>query len=209
MKHIHTLPLFSQVISLFDLDLNHDKILRDMKKLKYREAPLTRGRIMVKDTYATDDYRILNSFPVLKKEIGKACYEHIQNVLNLEVDFFIYSSWATRTGPKGFTLAHTHPNSWLSGVYYPHSHPSFEIKLAHPFSSLCQPRIKEGRLNIYNSNSWTFPSLKGRLIIFPALVAHEILPYEAPYDRYSIAFNLVPKGPLGSHAESLNLSYKT
>ena len=61
MKHVDTLPLFSQAVSLFDLDLDHDKILKRMKKLEYREAAVKRGKIMVEKTFAGNDYRILNS----------------------------------------------------------------------------------------------------------------------------------------------------
>ena len=208
MKHVDTLPLFSQAVSLFDLDLDHDKILKRMKKLEYREAAVKRGKIMLEKTFAGNDYRILNSFPKLKKEVEQACYQHIQNILKMDVDFFIYSSWVTRTGSKGFTLAHSHPNTWFSGVYYPHTHSSFEIKLHNPYPPMWQPREKEDQLNIYNSNAWIFPALTGRLILFPSHVPHEILTNEASYDRYSIAFNVIPEGPIGWHDGCLNLKNK-
>lgn len=57
------------------------------------------------------------------------------------------------------------------------------------------------KYNIYNSHSWTLNNEKNLLILFFSHLKHKILPNLSKEDRYSLAFNILPKGNFG-HADS-------
>ena len=209
MNHFHTLPLFSQPVGLYDLNVDPKKILKKIKKIPYQPIlGSSDERRYGSKTAASVSYKVLKELPDLKDEIDNAILYHIREILRFDIGFHIFSSWATKTGPEGYALSHCHSNSWLSGCYYMQSHPSFEILFKSPLSPAWHMPFLKGPtdLNIYSSFSWSIPTLPGRLIIFPSLLQHEILTNYSKINRYSIAFNLIPKGALGNNDGSLILN---
>ena len=56
---------------------------------------------------------------------------------------------------------------------------------------------KPREYNNYNSTSWTVPVQQNRLLIFPAYIPHRIMRNSGKKIRYSLAFNVIPKGIFG------------
>ena len=111
------------------------------------------------------------------------------------INYKIFSSWLTKTEPKAFSESHSHTNSWLSGVYYPKGNPSFKIKFYNDNKS--QFFTPPTKYNIYNSNEWTISPQNDYLIIFFSQLRHKIILNNSDENRYSLAFNLIPKGKFG------------
>lgn len=122
--------------------------------------------------------------------------EASNNVLDfLEIDyeaFTITSCWANINPTGGKNSAHTHPNNYLSGVYYVAVPPgSGEIKLKDPRAQAAAilPPVKSR--NQFNSSNLTVPVNAGRLILFPAWLSHEVMTNQSDEERVSISFNVM------------------
>ena len=62
--------------------------------------------------------------------------------------------------------------------------------------------------NLLNSSSWVIKPAPNQVVIFPSYLYHEVTFHGATEDRYSLAFNLFPKGPLGTSDSLLNFNYE-
>ena len=105
-------------------------------------------------------------------------------------DFRFAGSWSSRLKDRGFHANHLHPGGWISSAFYvalPQSvqdasaregwikfgEPSYELGLSDPVRRAVQPRV-------------------GRLVLFPSYMWHGTIPFHAPQNRTTIAFDAVP-----------------
>ena len=116
-------------------------------------------------------------------------------ILNYEnTKYRMCNSWVTKTEPNGHGNEHAHSNSWLSGVYYPEDNNQSGIRFSYD-NTIFNNVPKQ--FNIYNSHTWTLDAEKNLLIIFFSNLRHRILPNLSKQNRYSLAFNVMPKGDFG------------
>jgi len=195
MNHITTIPLFSLPLFIYKLDIKEDLALKFSKekiiKPSHDEAPNGSGANLM-----TTDLNVLRKYKALKKEIDKAILITLKDILKLQnTKYRICNSWLTKTKPRQFSTSHSHKNSWLSGVYYPKGNPNFSIKFYNdqspPFF------IPPTEYNIYNSSEWSVFPQDNYLILFHSQLRHKIIPNQADTDRFSLAFNILPKGKIG------------
>jgi len=188
------LPLFSDVISHINLNIDNKDILEKLKKEKFKKRHKMGYVNEFTKSYSGTDLNILKKFNKLEEELKKVIKLFINNVLRQNTGFKINTSWATKVSPKGYSTPHKHINSWLSAVYYPVGDPGFKIR----FSSHKTPTYADHVIeyNIFNSSVYDVVAENNMLVIFPSQLTHEILLNESKKDRYSIAFNIVPKGKI-------------
>jgi len=187
MKHIDTIPICSNTLFIYRLDIKDDLTLK-FKKEKFK---LAQGSALI-----SQDLNVLKKYKNLNKEINKAVDVTLKDILMLKnINYRIFSSWLTKVEPKTSSNSHNHANSWLSGVYYPKGDPGFSIRFfydnTHPFYT---PPTK---YNIYNSTTWTISPEDNHLILFFSQLRHKIMLNQATKDRFSLAFNILPKGQFG------------
>jgi uncharacterized protein (TIGR02466 family) len=195
MNHITTIPTFSFPLFIYKLDIKEDLTLKfnKIKDLTGSHDEKPRG---AESNLMSVDMDILSKFKNLKKEIDKAIYTTLKDILKLKnTQYRICNSWLTKTKPSQFSTSHTHKNSWLSGVYYPKANPDFCIRFYNDFGSPFF--IPPTEFNIYNSTEWTIFPEDNYLILFYSQLRHKIMPNKGSIDRYSIAFNVLPKGEIG------------
>ena len=188
MKHEQTLSLFISPVSIFNLDVDTTKVLKVLKKSKWKKD------LSLEHLY-TSPYQILSKLPHLSKEIGEACESYIDKVLQMKGEARVGNSWGVKTAPQGFSSLHYHSNCWFSGSYYPESNAAFAVRFYNPHQFSWNGGIKS--YNTYNSEAWTIQPRVNQLILFPSLLSHEIARNHSNQDRYSIAFNMVPTGKFG------------
>lgn len=105
----------------------------------------------------------------------------------------ICTSWANCAQRGEKHQAHYHKNSLVSGIYYltteGHGNTIFTgLDLWH-----------HNLFSVYNNlfeRSEETPK-KGKLVVFPSLVEHEVCPHRDDDPRYTIAFNAFPFGKMG------------
>jgi uncharacterized protein (TIGR02466 family) len=191
--------LFGEPVEIYNLNVDNKKILNDFKKFKYRKIPES-----IADFYGSISFNILDKLPSLKKQINLKVKDFIENVLEYETDFKITSSWTTKTLSNGKGHKHHHAHSFVSGVYYPFGHDEFKIKfhIKH-FNKFWQFKIKN--YNTINSRNWWLPIKDNTLLLFQSDLEHEININNSNIERYSLAFNVLPKGEIGFNDSKIKL----
>ena len=101
---------------------------------------------------------------------------------------------------------HTHPNNLLSGVYYVKTPPGsgkIVFEDPRPQAGVLVPSFSE--ITPQNSARHSFEVAEGRLLFFPSWLQHSVEAQAAEEERISIAFNMVPKGRLGSESGHMDI----
>jgi len=105
-------------------------------------------------------------------------------------DFRFAGSWSSRLKDTGFHANHIHTAGWISSAFYvalpetmrdtntqegwiKFGEPSFDADLSDPVRRAVQPLV-------------------GRLVLFPSYMWHGTVPFRAPQNRTTIAFDVVP-----------------
>ena len=188
MKHLSTIPICSNALFIYRLDIKDDLTLK-FKEEKF--MPIKGGSSLI-----GEDLNILKKYENLNKEINKAVDATLREILMLKnINYRIFSSWLTKAEPKTFSDSHNHANSWLSGVYYPKGEPGFSIRFFYDNTPPFYTPPTE--YNIYNSKAWTIFPEDNHLILFFSQLRHKVMPNQSTKDRFSLAFNILPKGQFG------------
>ncbi len=90
-------------------------------------------------------------------------------------DFAITGCWANFNPTGGQNSALTHPNNYVSGVYYvrtPAGADAIEFTDPRPGATAFMPRAKQ--LNRFNGNRMTVQVKPGRIVMFPAYLSHSV-----------------------------------
>jgi uncharacterized protein (TIGR02466 family) len=189
MKHLTTIPICSNALFIYTLDIKEDLTLK-FKEEKFKS-------IVAGSALMGEDLNILKKYENLNKEIRKAVDATLKKILMLKnINYRIFSSWLTKTKPEGFSDSHAHSNSWLSGVYYPKGDPGFSIKFFYDNRrTFSTPPTK---YNVYNSTDWTIVPQDNFLILCFSQLRHQLMPNRSTKDRFSLAFNILPRGKFGT-----------
>lgn len=187
VQEIYPTPLW-----ILDLDQKTSTLLnRDLSKsinaLTDPKPPLQVG-----GSWQTDpNLHESREFSELNKLIRNAAKSAL-DFLQIEYeDFEITSLWANINPTGGKNSSHTHPNNYLSGVYYvavPKGTGSIDFKDPRVQASAIMPPVKTR--NQFNGNNVSVPVKAGRLILFPAWLTHEVPVNQSDHERVSIAFNI-------------------
>lgn len=100
--------------------------------------------------------------------------------------------WANINPKGGQSSAHTHPNNFLSAVYYvkvPLGEGEIHFVDPRPQAEVMLPPTAEA--NRFNGNRRVFDVAPGRLVMFPAWLRHSVPPNQSEQERISIAANLM------------------
>ena len=189
MKHLDNIPICANTLFIYKLDIKDDLISKFTKeKFKYIPTGSGVGR--------TIDLHILKKYKELDEEINKAINTTIKETLMLKkTSYRISKSWLLRIKPNGFSDSHFHGNSWLSGVYYPKGDSGFSIRFFN--DNKTQFSSPPTEYNIFNANHWHIVPEDNLLILFFSQLRHKVMPNLSTTDRFSLSFNLLPKGKFG------------
>lgn len=144
-------------------------------------------------------------FTDLKKTINQHIKEYVQTVYpGSAIDVYITQSWANYTEPNEYHHKHTHPNSFISGVFYVNAVKNEDmIKFYKDLPSAYQ--INHNQANNYNSGDVAILVETGDLVLFPSNFTHNVPPTTSKETRISISFNTFIKGNIGDENASTAL----
>ena len=158
----------------------------------------------------TNSDNILNNIELkrIKALISECFFDYVDNILEVENQFYMCNSWGTIQKKDDFHPNHTHKNAMFSSVFYIHAENSSIIFNAE------KSKIQEGfffeynvkNYNIFNSVWWEVPVETGDIIIFPGELAHESKTYDGSGNRMIIGSSYFIKGKLGTK-NNYNLLY--
>ncbi len=109
-----------------------------------------------------------------------------------EESFEITGCWATVLARGATHKAHSHPNNFLSGVYYLKTHPGADtINFRDPRNqaSVIRPPVVE--LTAENTDQVVVRVNDGTLLMFPSYLEHSVDANQGEEERISISFNIM------------------
>ncbi|MGH8865878.1 MAG: 2OG-Fe(II) oxygenase family protein [Burkholderiales bacterium] len=104
----------------------------------------------------------------------------------------ITGCWATVNAPGAPHRIHSHPNNYLSGVYYAQVQPGADTINFHdqrPQAAVLRPPVTE--LTGQNTDQVVVRVTTGTLLMFPSWLAHLVDPNRSAKERISISFNIM------------------
>lgn len=114
-----------------------------------------------------------------------------------EMHLRITQSWTNYTKPGQFHHKHSHPNSFVSGVFYVQT--KNDTDRIYFYNEKHQTiKLPTDKWNVYNSESWWFEAIQGRLILFPSSLTHMVEALKGEHTRVSMSFNTFPVGHIGN-----------
>jgi uncharacterized protein (TIGR02466 family) len=194
-------PLFSKIIFATDTKYKNNQlrpILQEIKIKKFKKVSHS--------AFMSEDIHVLNSknLKTLKKMLEQKVEIYTNSFLRYKNKFQITTSWFTNVKKEGYSEYHNHSNSMFSGTFYIQANVE-QDKIA--FENYNNPTwlLEPVENTIYNCRQYNFNVHPGLLILFPSETYHRIQPNLNSEERISLAFNIIPKGFIGSNDNSLNL----
>ncbi len=148
----------------------------------------------------TNDQQFLNRaiFREVKQEILGLCREFAQVYSHIVDDIHICNSWGNVVGYGEAIRYHKHSNAYISGSFYLSEGSFFNIMdRSHSELFGFSPAVKPGD-NYRAMESFNISPKPRRIILFPSGLMHSVLPSKTQAKRYSVAFNVIPVGRIGS-----------
>ncbi|MEK9684989.1 MAG: 2OG-Fe(II) oxygenase family protein [Rhodospirillaceae bacterium] len=100
--------------------------------------------------------------------------------------------WANVSGPNSHHREHSHPNNFLSGVFYvktPKGGDTINFHDPRPAAHAIAPHFE--RPSMHNLSTMFVEAKPGRIMIFPSWLRHSVDPNSGEGLRVSVAFNLM------------------
>lgn len=163
------------------------QLLADLERLTSPRPPtLELGGFWQTQT----DMHTMPEFSALTSLLRKATKAALDFLQVQYRDFSITGCWANFGPTGGGHSRHTHPNNYLSGVYYvrtPTGANSIDFFDPRPGAATLIAPARQ--LNRFNGNRMTVNVHPGRLIIFPCWLLHGVPVNRTDEERVSIAYN--------------------
>ena len=132
----------------------------------------------------------------VKQFIDFKLKEFVVNIMGSDSEIFITQSWLNKNKKGESHHEHKHPNSMISGVWYPQIHeklPPIQFKN----SQQRDITLSIKKYNHFNSATFLLPMKNGELIIFPSHLSHSVPINNSDEERISLSFNTWAKGSMG------------
>jgi len=144
------------------------------------------------DTFVLDRPELSN----VRAFIEAKLHEFVTKIFASTDKLVITQSWLNKNKKGESHHEHVHPNSMVSGVWYPQIH---EKMPPIQFRSRQQRDValQTNQYNTFNSATFMLPMKKGELILFPSNLTHSVPPNIGDEERISLSFNTWPKGNMG------------
>jgi uncharacterized protein (TIGR02466 family) len=123
----------------------------------------------------------------------EATTRRILRFLHIGCDAFqITGCWATVNAPGASHRMHSHPNNFLSGVYYAQVQAGADTVNLHdprPQTAVLRPPVEQ--LSAQNTDQVVVTVSTGSLLLFPSWLPHSVDANRSSIERISISFNVM------------------
>ena len=185
--------------NLFPLPVGFFRLGRDLTKTEL-DFIMGMERYPNQGNTTSSDRKVLRHKELtdIRDFIEDAMLEYFKTVHDPKGDVALYvtQSWANYTEPGQYHHKHAHPNSFISGVFYPQADRLVD-KIYFYKSGYERIKVQPATWNHWNSESWWFEVGAGDLILFPSHLEHMVETKVGNETRVSIAFNTFLKGHIG------------
>ena len=144
------------------------------------------------DTFVLDKPELANIRAFIEAKVHKFVTEIMASTDKL----VITQSWLNKNKKGESHHEHVHPNSMVSGVWYPQIHEQLPpIQFRH--KNQRDVSLSTEKYNTFNSATFMLPMKRGELILFPSNLSHSVPVNNSEEERISLSFNSWPKGSMG------------
>jgi uncharacterized protein (TIGR02466 family) len=155
---------------------------------KLKNAPITPEKILQTE----QNLHLEPEFEELAKYIYLYANSALQ-YLNFEFESIqITGCWANISGMGNTHRRHSHPNNFLSGVYYVEAPPGNNNIMFHDprtQTDTIKPPVK--KMTFENTDHMIAEVIPGTMLLFPAWLHHSVPTNQGGNRRVSVAFNLM------------------
>lgn len=134
-----------------------------------------------------------NEFQDLVSCVSNKATKSILQFLRIDQEGFeITGCWATVLAKGAFHNAHSHPNNFLSGVYYVRTQPGADTTNFHDprrQTYVIRPPVVE--LTAENTDQVVVRVTNGTLLMFPSYLEHSVDINMSAEERISVSFNVM------------------
>jgi len=193
IANTESVPLFPTFVWKTELKPEAYGPMNETIKAKLREATASLPTLSAGTKWQTNqELHRLQEFRELTSYIN-ASVKGILDFLKITYEsFFITGCWANISAKGARHKKHTHPNNFLSGVYYVQAAEGADTITFHdprPQTSIMAPASTELSLEYAGSN--IMPVKEGMLIVFPAWLPHSVDTNKSDRERISVSFNVM------------------
>ena len=190
---MNLLTLFPTAVGKFTLDREFTK--QELKFVEEQERRPNMGNQTSVNNYVLKEKPLKKLSDFLIDSANKYFSEVYRPKDNVKL--YITQSWLNYTSRGGYHHKHAHPNSIISGVFYPQANRETD-RIYFYKDGYERIKIPTENWNNWNSESWWFETGAGDLIIFPSNLTHMVQTKQGEGTRISISFNTFVKGYIGS-----------
>jgi len=157
----------------------------------------------------TQSQRLLDAplFAQTKSELELLALEYVTTQGHSVTGVHIGNSWGNTLRKNEPIHTHTHPNSYVSGVFYLTD--GVPLNFHNPLLTedlfMVRPTVLWQENNPHTWQVLKVPIKPGYAILFPSRLKHHVDPSDTDY-RYSIAFNTMPVGAIGDESKELDIT---
>ena len=141
------------------------------------------------------DLHKLDAFHELIESIDVTVRDVLDYLRIGEVAFEITGCWANMNAPGAAHGLHSHPNNFLSGVYYvrvPSGGDTINFHDPRSQTGILRPPVVE--LSADNTDQVVVRVSEGTVLLFPAWLPHSVDANRGDRDRISVSFNVMLSG---------------
>ena len=196
--------LFPQPVGMYKLE--RDLTEKELDFIKGQETRPNMGNVT-----STDNTVLRNrSMTKLRDFIESSVSEYFKTIHNPkhQVSLRVTQSWINYTEPGQFHHKHAHPNSFVSGVFYPQANKATD-RIYFYRDGFQMIKLPPQDWNIWNSESWWFEVGTGDLILFPSSLTHMVETVKGEDTRVSLSFNTFPVGLVGEEMDLTGLKLES
>ena len=196
--------LFPTPVGIYKLD--RDLTEEELDFIKGQETRPNQGNTTSVDNFILGRTELTNLRDFLETKVA----EYFATVYNPKhkVNLRITQSWCNYTKPGQFHHKHAHPNSFVSGVFYPQANSETD-RIYFYRDGYQMIKLPPEQWNVWNSESWWFEAGTGTLILFPSSLTHMVDTVKGDQTRISLSFNTFPVGAVGEEIDLTGLKLES
>ena len=203
------IQLFPNPVLICSCPFEYSKELEWIKKQPSRKIINEKGSNVEDQLYIRSNRKYLNrqsedtylldrpELSRVRQFIESKLKEYVVNLMGSDSEMVITQSWHNMNGKGESHHEHSHPNSMVSGVWYPQiyeSSPPIQFRKQHQRDV----ELSIAKYNNFNSSTFLIPMKAGELILFPSDLPHSVPINQSDQERISLSFNTWTKGSMGS-----------
>jgi uncharacterized protein (TIGR02466 family) len=196
--------LFPQPVGIYKLD--RDLTTKELSFIKGQETRPNMGNKTSVDNTILRNKELTKLRDFIETSVAGyfAAVHNPKHKVNLKIT----QSWCNYTEPGQWHHKHAHPNSFVSGVFYPQANRETD-KIYFYRAGFQQIKFPPEKWNVYNSESWWFEVGTGDLVLFPSSLEHMVETVQGDQTRISLSFNTFPVGSVGDEMNLTGLNLES